>query len=317
MIAIPQGDLDLLAVGEALIDFISVEEASRLLDAHTFRKYMGGSPANIAINVARLGGRSAILAKTGVGAHGQFIRAELERAGVQTDYLVMDPQVHTSIIFVTRTHGTPDFEPYRNGDYKLSPGDLLEEAIRRARVVHASTWPLSRQPSRSAVESVFALARAGGKILSLDPNYSPAIWPDRDEAVEVIGRLLAYATITKPSRDDAVRLFGPGLSPEAYIERFHRLGPPIVVLTMGADGLLLSAEGRVRHIPARPVQVVDATGAGDSFWAGFLVALLDGNELERCARFAREVVARKLAAVGPLPEGIDRQVLYSAADSQD
>lgn len=314
MISIPGGDLDLLAIGEALIDFISVEEADRLLDAHTFRKHMGGSPANIAVNVARLGGRSAILAKTGVGAHGQFIRAELERAGVQAGYLVMDPQVHTSIVFVTRTRGTPDFEPYRNGDYKLTPGDLPEEAIRRARVVHTSTWLLARQPSRSAVEKAFALAHAEGKILSLDPNYSPAIWPDRDEAQEVLGRLLALTTITKPSRDDAARLFGPGLSPEAIVERFHRLGPPIVVLTLGADGLLLSAEGRLRHIPARPVRVVDATGAGDSFWAGFLVAMLDGNPLERCARFAREVVARKLAAVGPLPEGIDRQALYAAAD---
>jgi sugar/nucleoside kinase (ribokinase family) len=314
IIAIPEGDLDLLAIGEALIDFISVEEADLLLEARTFRKYLGGSPANIAINVARLGGRSAILAKTGVGAHGQFVRAELDRAGVQTGYLAMDPQVHTSIIFVTRTRGTPDFEPYRNGDYKLSPADLPEEAIRRARVVHASTWPLSRQPSRSAVEAAFGLAHREGKILSLDPNYSPAIWPDRDEALEVLGRLLACATITKPSRDDAARLFGPGLPPEEYIERFHRLGPPVVVLTMGADGLLLSAGGRILPIPARRVQVVDATGAGDAFWAGFLVALLDGNPLERCARFAREVVARKLAAVGPLPEGTDRLALYSAAD---
>ena len=317
MIAIPEGDLDLLAIGEALIDFISVEEADRLLDARAFRKYLGGSPANIAINVARLGGRSAILAKTGVGAHGQFIRAELHRAGVQTGYLVMDPEVHTSIIFVTRTRGTPDFEPYRNGDFKLSPDDLPEEAIRCARVVHASTWPLSRQPSRSAVEKAFALAHHEGKIISLDPNYSPAIWPDRDEALEVLGRLLAYATITKPSRDDAVRLFGPGRPPEEYIERFHRLGPPVVVFTMGADGLLLSAEGRLRHIPALKVKVVDATGAGDSFWAGFLVALLDGNPLERCARFAREVVARKLAVVGPLPPGIERDDLYKEADKAE
>ena len=316
MIAIPEGDLDLLAIGEALIDFISVEEADRLLDARTFRKYLGGSPANIAINVARLGGRSSIFAKTGIGAHGQFIRAELDRAAVQTGYLVMDPEVHTSIIFVTRTRGTPDFEPYRNGDLKLHPSELPEEAIRRARVVHASSWPLSREPSRSAVEKAFSLARREGKIISLDPNYSPAIWPDRDEALEVLGRLLAYATITKPSRDDASRLFGPGLSPEQYIERFHRLGSPVVVLTLGADGLLLSAEGRIRSIPARQVKVVDATGAGDSFWAGFLVALLDGNGPERCARFAREVVARKLVTVGPLPAGLDRRELYAAADME-
>lgn len=313
---IPDGDLDLLAIGETLIDLISVEEADSLLSAHTFRKYLGGSPANIAIYVAKLGGRSAIASKSGIGAMGQFIKAELERAGVVTDYLVMDARVHTSIIFVTRTTRTPDFEPYRNGDYKLESGELEEGAIRRARVIHASAWAISREPCRSAVEKAFEIGRSQGKIISLDPNYSPAVWlTNSEEAIAVFSRMLRYATITKPSLDDAIRLFGRGHTPEEYIERFHSMGPQVVVLTMGADGLLLSTEGRLTHFPARKVQVVDATGAGDSFWAGFLVALLDGNPLERCALFAREVVERKLTTVGPLPGGIDRQELYMAADA--
>jgi fructokinase len=70
---------------------------------------------------------------------------------------------------------------------------------------------------------------------------------------------------------------------------------------MGAKGALLSEQGKATRIPARPVQVVDATGAGDSFWAGFLVATLGGNPLARCALFAREIGQRKLAAGGPLP----------------
>jgi sugar/nucleoside kinase (ribokinase family) len=312
---IPSGTLDLLAIGETLIDFISVEEADLLLDAHTFRKYLGGSPANIAIYVAKLGGRAAIVSKTGIGAMGQFVRAELGRAGVVTDYLVMDARVHTSIIFVTRTARTPDFEPYRNGDYKLEPTELDLTALRQARVIHASTWALSREPCRSAIQKAFEIGRSEGKIISLDPNYSPAVWPEPEEAMAVIARMLRYAHITKPSLDDATRLFGPGRRPEEYIERFHSMGPEVVVFTMGADGLLLSAGGRLTHIPGRPVKVVDATGAGDSFWAGFLVALLDGNSLERSALFARQVVERKLTTVGPLPGGIDRNELYAAADA--
>jgi fructokinase len=89
------------------------------------------------------------------------------------------------------------------------------------------------------------------------------------------------------------------------------VGPEVVVLTMGAGGILVSTGGTVKYTPARKVKVVDATGAGDSFWAGFLVALLDGNSLERCALFAREVVERKLTTVGPLPGGIDRLPLYA------
>jgi sugar/nucleoside kinase (ribokinase family) len=314
-VKIPEGDLDLLALGETLVDFISVEETDWLRNAYTFRKYLGGSPANIAVYVAKLGGQAAVISKTGIGAMGQFLKSELGRAGVITDFMVMDHRVHSSVIFVSRTARTADFEAFRSGDYQLDPREISEEAIDRARVVHASTWALSREPCRSAVEKAFQEARRRGKIISLDPNYSPTIWPDYREASEVLPRLLSYATITKPSLDDASRLFGRDRAPEEYIKRFHAMGPQIVVLTMGADGVLLSHDSELTRIPARPIEVVDATGAGDSFWAGFLVALLDSNPLERCVLFAREIVELKLTTVGPLPDSIERQEIYARVDA--
>jgi len=312
---IPEGDLDLLAVGETLVDFISEEEVESLREAYTFRKYQGGSPANIAVNVVKLGGTAAVVSKTGIGNFGQFLKAELQRAGVTTDYMVMDHLVHTTVIFISRTEGTPDFEAFRAGDYELEPAEVNEKAVERAKVIHASTFALSREPCRSAVEKAFQLGEKHGKIISLDPNYSRQIWPNTREAKDVLARMLGYATITKPSLDDASRIFGPGEEPEAYVARFHDMGPPIVVLTMGVDGILLSEEGETRYIPARKVEVVDATGAGDSFWAGFLTALLDGNSMERCALFAREIVERKLTTVGPLPDTIDREAVYVAVDA--
>jgi len=313
---IPEGDLDLLAVGETLVDLISEEEVESLREAYTFRKYQGGSPANIAVNVAKLGGKAAVISKTGIGNFGQFLKAELQRAGVVTDYLVMDHLVHTTVIFISRTKGTPDFEAFRAGDYKLQPTEVTDEAIERAKVVHASTFALSREPCRAAVEKAFQLAHKHGKIISLDPNYSRQIWPNYREAKDVLERLLGYATITKPSLDDAQRLFGPGEDPESYIEIFHEMGPPTVVLTMGGDGIMLSDHGEIFHVPARPIEVVDATGAGDSFWAGFLTALLDGKSLRGCALFAREIVEQKLATVGPLPDEIDRELIYAAIESE-
>ncbi len=312
---IPEGDLDLLAVGETLIDFISEEKAESLREAYTFRKVQGGSPANIAVNVSKLGGTSAVISKTGIGSFGQFLKAELQRAGVITDYIVMDHLVHTSVIFISRTEGTPDFEAFRAGDYQLEPEEVHSESVKRAKVVHASTFALSRSPCREAVEKAFSLAEEHGKIVSLDPNYSRQIWPNYREAMEVLERMLGYATIVKPSLDDASRIFGPDEDPEAYVQRFHELGPPIVVLTMGANGILLSEQGEMIYIPARDVEVVDATGAGDSFWAGFLTALLDGNSLERSVLFAREVVERKLATVGPLPDAMDRGGIYSRIEA--
>jgi fructokinase len=315
VISIPKGDLDLLAIGETLVDFISIEETDWLRNAYTFRKYQGGSPANIAVYVAKLGGKSAVVSKTGIGAMGQFLKAELGRAGVNCDYLVMDHRVHTSVIFVSRTAGTADFEAFRSGDYQLEPKEIEEGAVKRAKVVHASTWALSREPCRSAVERAFKLAQKHRKIICLDPNYSPAIWPDYREATAVIPHMLSYATIAKPSLDDASRLLGRDRTPEEYIERFHEMGPEIIVFTMGSDGILLSESGKLTHVPARSIKVVDATGAGDSFWAGFLVALLDGKPLQQCAYFAREIVEQKLATVGPLPGNIDRHQIYAGIDS--
>jgi len=315
-VTILEGDLDLLAVGETLVDLISEEEVESLRDAHVFRKYQGGSPANIAVNVSKLGGTAAVISKTGIGSFGQFLKAELQRAGVLTDYLVMDHLVHTTVIFISRTEGTPDFEAFRGGDFRLDPAEVDMEAVARAKVVHASTFALSREPCRSAVEKVFRLAKAEQKIVSLDPNYSRQIWPNYREARDVLERMLSYATITKPSLDDAARLFGPGDEPETYIRRFHEMGPRTVVLTMGAEGILVSEEGDVFHVPARPVEVVDATGAGDSFWAGFLAALLDGHSLKRCVLFAREIVEQKLTTVGPLPEMIDRDAVYARVEAE-
>src|ERR671916_2430139 len=209
--------LDLLAIGETLVDFISVEQTDWLRNATTFRRYLGGSPANLAVNFAKLGGSSAVVSKTGIGAFGQFAKSELQRHGVSIEYLVMDHRNRTTVAFVSSTSGKPDFEIARSGDYLLRPEEISEEAVERARIVHASTFALSREPCRSAVEKVFRLASEMGKVVSLDPNYSNRIWPHHKEALGVLREMYRYVSITKPSTDDARRIFGPEHTPEEYI----------------------------------------------------------------------------------------------------
>lgn len=309
-------DIDVLSVGELLIDLISTNMAASLREAGEFRRYQGGSCANLALNVSKLGMRSALIAKTGIGAFGRLCKAELSRFGVLTDYLVMDHHVRTTMVFVARTAGTPDFEVARQGDAQLRPDEIPDEAIARARLVHTSAFALSREPCRSAVRHALESARAQGKLVSLDPNYHPEVWPDLFEARRLLGELYPLVDFTKPSLDDAERLFGPGHTPEAYVDMYAGMGAKTVVLTMGAQGLLLHHQGCLQHIEARQVEVVDATGAGDAFWAGFLVALLDGEPPERCVLFARELVERKLQTVGPLFATINRAELYAALPPQ-
>jgi fructokinase len=307
--------LDVLTIGEMVVDFISDQKTDTLSNASTFRRYLGGSPANIAVYVSKLGGESAVIAKTGIGAFGTFLKSELQRHGVTTEYLSMDHRTHTTVIFVSSTSATPDFEEFRSGDYLLRPEEVSEEAISRTRVVHASTFALSREPCRSAVLWAFRKARQMGKIVSLDPNYSRRIWPDQKEARRVIREAYRYVNMTKPSADDARRVFGPDHEPEQYIQMFHDLGAQTVVFTMGEGGHLISENGKkMVHVPARPVEVVDATGAGDAFWAGFLTATLDGNTTERSVLFAREIVERKLRTKGSLSADIEREEIYQSLE---
>src|SRR5918999_3506692 len=178
--------LDVLTIGEMVVDFISDEKTDTLSNATPFRRYLGGSPANIAVYVSKLGGMSAVIAKTGIGAFGKFLKSELQRHGVVTDYLLMDHRTHTTVIFGSSPAATPDFEEFRSGDYLLRPEEISEEAISRTRVIHASTFALSLEPCRSAVLGAFRKTHEMGKIVSLDPNYSRRIWPHYKEARRVI-----------------------------------------------------------------------------------------------------------------------------------
>lgn len=304
--------LDVVSIGELVVDFISVEQTDTLGNATTFRRYLGGSPANMATYVSKLGGTSAVISKTGIGAFGKFLKSELNRHGVVTDYLVMDHRTNTTIVFVSSTAATPDFEDFRSGDYLLTPDEVSREAVACARVVHSSAFALSREPCRSAVVEAFRAAHGEGRIVSFDPNYSRRVWPDHKEARKVLREVYRHVDVTKPSLDDAGRIFGREREPEEYLEMFHEMGPETVVLTMGKEGNLVSEKGKTAiHVPARPVEVHDATGAGDAFWAGFLVALLDGEPPPRCALFAREVAEMKLERVGPMPDEIDRKPIYA------
>ncbi len=303
-------DNDLLAVGEVLIDLISTEYSEDLQGAIAFQRMQGGSPANLAVNIVRLGGKAALAARAGEDGFGRFLKASLAVVGVDTRYLVLDQNHQTSLVFVAKTPGTPDFQAYRSADYQLTSNDIPDTAIDGSRIIHTTTWPLSLQPSRSVVLEVLKKAQEKGKIVSLDPNFSQKIWQDVGEARKVLIEAFKYVSITKASLDDSRRLFGGQDTPEDYIQRFHELGPSIVVFTQGKEGSLVSQNGVIlERLPARPIKVVDATGAGDSFWAGFLIAFLDGMPLVKCLHFAREVVEIKLRTVGTLPPGLNKEII--------
>jgi len=303
--------LDVLTIGEALIDLISETEQVALVESRRFTIHPGGEVANVAMNVSRLGGSASIVARVGDDAFGTLLRQQLEAAGVGTAYLHTTLQIPTTLVAVTRQSATPDFAVYRGADMQMSSVDMPLSLLRSTSLVHTSAFALSCEPSRSAILEFIVQAHAAGCLISFDPNYHPRIWGMDADPLPVLATIYPYVTLTKPSLDDCVRLFGAGQTPEAYAARFLALGAQQVILTMGSAGVLLAnARGTTYH-SANPVEVVDVTGAGDAFWAGLLLATLDGYPLPSAIRVAQAVAEIKLRQLGPLSNKIDRTALYA------
>lgn len=306
-------ELDLLAVGELLADFISHEVCENLEYASDFHRYQGGSPANLASNMARLGNNAALIACLGKDNLGRYLKTEIAATGVIPDYVVADSDQPTTIVLLTKTSGTPDFIAYRAADTMIQREHIAEEVIGRSTLYHTTCFALSRQPAQSSILDGARRAADKGCQLSIDTNYAPSIWPDRDHASKVIAEYCSYGTLAKISLDDIARLFDDEtVTAEEAIARFHSWGATLVCLTKGSEGSVVSWDNgsNQKHVPSREVAVADATGAGDAYWAGFLTAWLDGYEPPDCAVAGSNLAAIKLQIVGPLPQNIERSKIY-------
>lgn len=302
----------LLAVGELLGDFLGTEITESLLEAKHFARFQGGSPANLASNMARLGLNTAIVSCVGNENLGKYLVTEVAKTGVDTSNVIFSDTEPTSIVIVSRTTSTPDFIPYRTADKMLLPSDLPDELLSQVAIFHTTCWPLSMNPSQNTVLDAAKRAKKLGCLLSADLNYAPRVWPNRAEAHEVIKAYLSNGAIIKMSDDDAERFYGKTIAMEEVLDDFHSWGADLICFTLGKKGSLISIKGNPNRIlvPGKEIEVVDSTGAGDSYWAGFLTAYLKGESPETCAKAGANLAALKLQTLGPMAAKIDISILW-------
>ena len=301
---------EILAVGELLIDFISTSYADSLDDVSTFERLPGGSPANMAGNLARLGQAAGLVATVGQDDMGTYLKAFVE--GLQLDVSgLRQASVPTTLILVTKSKEVSNFEAYRLADCEIQSDQLPEAVLDQLKVLHTTCFALSREPARSAILSAAQrVTKAGGQI-SIDANYAAKIWPDQQEAQRIVSSYCALGAMVKFSDVDWERLYGqPITEPKEAAAFLHGLGAKIVCITLGEKGCFVSNTEEQHYVPTRPINVVDTTGAGDAFWSGFLCAFLDGYGLHECALAGRRMAEIKLQHFGPLPAIVDRTKVY-------
>jgi len=303
--------LDVVGIGEILIDFVGTEPKSHL-DVNTFQKCFGGAPMNTLVGVARLGRKSGAIAAVGEDPFGKFLISELQKNGVDTSQVKIKKGTRTTITFVANEPETGErtFIFYRKpwvtgtADSLLSIEDVNLEYISNASILHVSGFSLSQNPSRRTVFSAVKHARSSGVHVSFDPTLRLDVWNSIRTIRRIYGKMLKMSDIATFSREEARFIFGTH-DPEKAAAKALRYGIEIVGLKMGADGAFLQRRtGEKVMLPAFKVRAVDTTGAGDGWNAGLLVGLVKGWDLHTCLSVANAVgalVVTKHGAITALP----------------
>lgn len=289
-------------------DVVSLGEPLYELNRQPDGRYLpgfGGDTLNVAIAARRLGARAAYVTRLGGDIFGDEIAALMVREGLDVSGVARDASAPTGLYFVTHGPSGHVFTYRRAGSAAslMTPALLKPEVIAGAGFLHASG--ISQAISATAADTVaaaIALARAQGVRVSFDTNFRPRLW-DAATAWPVIAAAAAQADVLKTSAEDCLALFGVS-APGDIASRFLELGAKAVVVTLGADGVLLATASGRETVAGHRVAAVDATGAGDGFTGALLAGLARGEALAAAARFANAAAALSTlgyGAIAPLP----------------
>lgn len=313
----PAKNLDVVSIGEILIDFVGSPQGRPLAEVTEFRRAAGGGPANVAVGVARLGGRAGFIGKVGRDAFGDHLRRVLLENGVDTRGLLHDNEANTTLVFVALNEkAVPEFVFFRHGtaDTRLDSAELPRNVLADTHILHFSSVSLTVEPARSATLEAVRIARAAGAIISFDPNLRLSLWPNVTKARQELLEAIKLADVVKLNDGELRFLLGSEIETlDSEAAALLARGPSLVAITLGEQGALLAGRrGKVR-LPAWPVKAVDTTGAGDAFMAGMLVMLakaikqgvdttaLNSAWLERLGRWGNAAAALTCTRPGVMP----------------
>ncbi|WP_077329192.1 aminoimidazole riboside kinase [Virgibacillus siamensis] len=259
-----------ISLGEALIDFIPTDETNT-----TYQKSPGGAPANVAVGIAKLGGKSTFLGKVGDDVLGRFLKKTLNAHHVNTSQLSFSNAHRTGLTFVTNTtDGDRSFDFYiePSADHFLEIENIHLSTMLRHKILHIGSISLISQPAKNTTEYAVKCAKDAGMIVSYDPNLRLALWDDEDTARNTIISMLPHADIVKLSEEELAFITGGNTIREG-LEAIKTYEIPLLFVTLGADGCYAVTAAGYEHVPAMDVEAVDTTGAGDAFVSGVLYLL--------------------------------------------
>jgi fructokinase len=250
-----------VVVGEALVDLVGQ------WPGQTFAAHPGGSPANVALGLARLGVPVTLSTRLGRDAFGEMITSHLEASGVVVDG-GPDPRPATSLAIAMLEGGVASYDFRIDWDLGTAAPLLVE-----TRCLHTGSLATVLPPGDEAVLDLVQRERDRGRVtVTYDPNVRPAVLGDPDRARPGIESLVSLADVVKVSDEDLHWLY-PGERDEDVARRWLAMGPLLVVVTRAGSGVYAMSQSHRVSRPAVSVEVVDTVGAGDAYMSGLLHGL--------------------------------------------
>lgn len=304
----------LVAIGEALIDFIPDKTGCAFSEVTGFSPKIGGAPANVCGAFSRLGGRSMMITQLGNDPFGHKIANELSACGIDASAIQFTNEANTALAFVSlASDGNRTFSFYRkpSADMLLSPAQLEEKWFAGAYALHFCSVSLGDFPMKDAHTKAIELARKNGMLVSFDPNLRFQLWDDRDKLRRRVNEFIPLCDILKIS-DEELEFITGEKDIERAVPALLGSGVKLIVYTCGKDGAHAFTDNAAAYSPAERVKAVDTTGAGDGFIGSFLWKLqslgierdsisdADESALKDCLDFSNRFCALSVQAEGAI-----------------
>ena len=307
---------DVVALGELLIDF--TQNGASAQGNALFEACPGGAPCNVLAMLRKLHKSCAFVGKVGNDMFGTLLKGVIEEAGINTDALVMDDNIPTTLAFVkTFANGDRDFSFYRKpgADMMLTEEELPLDTIANAKIFHFGTLSMTHGGVRSATEKAVFAAKQGGALISFDPNLRPPLWENLEDAREAIAWGLSQCDILKIADNELEFMTGEksfGRGAAILQEKYPNI--KVLNVTAGADGSysFYGEESPVFVPSCKLGGVIETTGAGDTFCASVLNFVLengiigltekDREDMLRFANTAAYIVTTRKGAIRAMPE---------------
>lgn len=269
----------LIGMGELLIDFASIGEGS-LAETKQFIKNAGGAPANVAVQVSKLGQKAMYLTKVGANGFGDFLIDSLKKEGVDTSLIQKDARYDTSLAFVSfQKNGEREFSFYRKkaADLHFKANDFATVNFEKNDIFEFGSVALASSDGINAHNALIQKAVDNHAIVAFDPNLRFNLWPNKKRLAKTVLAFIPKANILKLSEDELFFLTGISDYHKAVYSLFKG-NVKAILLTLGDKGAkLYLANGTIYEHSGYKVKAIDTTGAGDSCFGGFLGMLLANN----------------------------------------